>query len=76
MRVLAPAWSGWKAFANKIGDVQARVILVVFYFVILSPLALGVRWWADPLAIKARTPKGWRRLVALQDSLERARLQH
>lgn len=76
MKVLALVWAVWKAFATKVGDVQARVILAIFYFAILSPLALGVRWWADPLGIKPRTPKGWRPLGVSQGSLERARLQH
>ncbi len=57
---LRRAWVWWKRVARAIGDFQARIILVVFYFVALGPFALVVRWASDPLAIKASTPKGWR----------------
>ena len=59
-RVLQRLWKGWKRIARKIGDAQARGILICFYFVIFAPFALAIRWGADPLAIKGRTPRGWR----------------
>lgn len=51
-------WEGWKRVAKRIGDVQARILLTIFYFSILAPFALVVRWGMDPLAIKAAA--GWR----------------
>ena len=33
--------------------------MTLFYFLILGPVALVIRWRSDPLAIKARTPRGW-----------------
>lgn len=53
-------WEAWKRFGKRMGDIQARALLTFFYFVLLSPFALAVRWWSDPLAIKARSAKGWR----------------
>ena len=53
-------WEGWKRVARRIGDFQARLILLLFYFLILGPFALAVRWGSDPLAIKAGAPQGWR----------------
>jgi hypothetical protein len=53
-------WSWWKGVARKIGDVQGRLLLILFYFLLLAPFALVVRWWSDPLAIKANAPRGWR----------------
>ena len=53
-------WAGWKRIGRKIGDFQSRLLLSLFYFVVIAPFALGIRWGADPLAIKPRTPKGWR----------------
>jgi len=50
-------WQGWKRVGKKIGDFQARVLLTIFYFVILAPFALGVRLLADPLGLKH--PGGW-----------------
>jgi len=52
-------WEWWKRVARKIGDFQARVILTIFYFVVLGPFALAVRLGSDPLAIKPGTPRGW-----------------
>lgn len=56
MRIL---WEWWKRVGKRIADFQARVLLTVFYYVVLGPFALVVRWM-DPLAIKARAPRGWR----------------
>ena len=53
-------WEWWKRVARKIGDVQARVLLTLFYFFVVGPFALLIRWRSDPLAIKAGTPRGWR----------------
>ncbi len=60
MGIVGRAWGRWKRVARAIGDVQARLILAVFYFVAVGPFALVVRWAYDPLAIKPSTPKGWR----------------
>jgi len=52
-------WEWWKRVARKIGDLQARIILTIFYFIILGPFALAIRLGSDPLAIKASSPHGW-----------------
>jgi len=52
-------WERWKRIARKIGDFQARVLMTVFYFVILGPVAMAMRWRSDPLAIKPTSPRGW-----------------
>jgi hypothetical protein len=58
--LLRSFWQRWKRTAKRIGDIQARVLLTVFYFVLLAPFSLVLRRWSDPLAIKADTAKGWR----------------
>jgi hypothetical protein len=75
MKHLRSAWQAWKRFGKKVGDFQARVLLTVFYFVILAPFGLGMRA-ADPLGLR-RTGTGWRpRAVAPgDDPLVRARRQ-
>ncbi len=40
-------WERWKLIGKKIGDFQARLLLTFFYFVLLSPFALGLRRWGD-----------------------------
>ena len=52
-------WERWKRVGKALGDLQARILLTLFYFVILPPFALAVRWGSDPLALKAGAPPGW-----------------
>jgi hypothetical protein len=69
-------WEGWKRIARKIGDFQARALMTLFYFVILAPVAMILRWRTDPLAIKAGTPRGWTAMKASDVApLEHARRQ-
>jgi hypothetical protein len=56
---LRTAWEGWKSFAHKLGDFQARLILTVLYFVIVGPFSLLVRFGSDPLTLKRGTARGW-----------------
>jgi hypothetical protein len=51
------AWEGWKRVARRLGDFQARVLLSLFYFVVVAPFALGVRAFSDPLRRSA--PPVW-----------------
>jgi hypothetical protein len=46
--VVRELWRRWKALAHIIGNVQARILLTVFYFVIVPPFALLVRLFKDP----------------------------
>jgi hypothetical protein len=50
-------WEGWKRIAHRIGNVQARVMLTVFYIVIVTPFALAVRALSDPMRFAA--PPAW-----------------
>ncbi|MGE5302694.1 MAG: hypothetical protein ACM3TN_05155 [Alphaproteobacteria bacterium] len=52
-------WEAWKRFGKRIADMQARLLLSFFYFVLLAPFALALRRWGDPLGIKAGSAKGW-----------------
>ena len=58
MSVFARFWKGWKAVAHKIGNFQARLILILFYFIILAPFALIVRK-SDPLGMRKNSRHGW-----------------
>lgn len=52
------AWQAWKDLAHKIGNFQARVILSIFYAVLVLPFGLAARLFSDPLRIKKR-PEQW-----------------
>ena len=43
-------WSRWKTLAHRAARVQSNIILTVLYFVVLVPLALLRRPFANPLA--------------------------
>ena len=73
--LLRRAWHGWKRIGRKIGDFQARVLLTVFYFVIVAPFALAIRTFGDPLAIKPTTARGWRPRPPAPTSVTSARRQ-
>ena len=61
--VARAAWRWWTRVAHRIGDFQARVLLTVFYYVILGPFALVLRR-SDPLGIGSAAAHGWRRREA------------
>ncbi len=51
-------WEAWKRVALRIGNFQARVLLMLFYAVLVLPFGLVVRWAADPLRTK-HPPTAW-----------------
>jgi len=55
---LKQAWEAWKKIAHVIGNFQARVLLTVFYAILVLPFGLAARLFADPLRIK-RLPTTW-----------------
>lgn len=58
MSFFSRIWNGWKSVAHKIGNFQARLILILFYFLILAPFALIIKK-ADPLGIRKNIRHGW-----------------
>ena len=59
METLRKVWEAWKRFGQFMGDVIGRVVLTVFYFTLFMPFALGVRLFADPLAIRSTHRAKW-----------------
>jgi hypothetical protein len=56
--MLKRAQRAWKRFAHTIGNFQARVLLTVFYGILVFPVGIIARLFLDPLRIK-RPPKRW-----------------
>lgn len=76
VKALALLWARWKVVARRIGDFQARLLLAIFYFVVLAPFALGVKLFSDPLALRATGGSGWtERPVPDDDAGAQARRQ-
>ncbi len=54
-------WERWKDMAARAATFQARVLLVVFYWVVISPFAVVLRLFADPLEIGPGRGGHWHR---------------
>lgn len=77
MQTLKNFWEGWKKIAHKIGTFQSKVLLTVFYCVILAPFGMAVRLFQDPLHLKKPLSENshWklRKEEAGENFLERAK---
>ena len=74
--MLRELWYKWKPIAAKIGNFQARLILSLLYFVIVTPFGLAVRFLSDPLYLKEQEKLTfWRSKDAPDATLEQARRQ-
>lgn len=40
MSFLKKIWQGWKIFARTLGRINSKILLTVFFFLILGPIAL------------------------------------
>ena len=72
---LARLWRGWLRVAKLVGDLNARVIFSVLYFVLGGPIALVVQRRSDPLLLHTRRASYWFP-VEEDGTLEGARRQH
>ena len=50
-------WSRWRELSQKSANVQARVLLTIFYFTVMLPFGVVFGLFKDPLRIKTR-PSG------------------
>lgn len=69
------AWERWKKIARAIGVVQTRIIMVLFYFVLVFPLGLVMRLRGDPLRLRPTSGSNWTPHRQEEQSLETARRQ-
>ena len=69
------AWARWMKIAGVIGDFQSRVVLSLFYFVIVLPFGLVVRVFGDPLRIRENRRSSWTQFALKAESVDEARKQ-
>ena len=70
------AWERWKVIAKKIGNFQSRVILTLFYLLIVPIFALIVKVFKDPLHLRSSEGESyWRERTAPQPTESSARRQ-
>jgi hypothetical protein len=74
--LLKRTWDGWKRFAQQMGNFQGRVLLAMFYFIVVTPFGLLVRLFSDPLRIKqTERTSFWLARPAADRDLEKTRNQ-
>jgi hypothetical protein len=56
--MLKVAWQKWKGVAHALGTFQARILLTIFYGILVFPFGMFVRFFSDPLRIRRR-PTRW-----------------
>ncbi len=67
-------WNGWKKVAHKIARVQTKILVSLFYFLILAPLGAlfrVFRW--DPLesrGFRSSKPTNWKEVASKEHTLE------
>ena len=71
---LKELWQGWVRVSKKIADFQARLLLSLFYLLMVFPLGLIARLFSDPLARK-KTTAAWESRQSPPPRLEDARRQ-
>jgi uncharacterized membrane protein len=73
----ARAWQRWTVIARVIGNFQARVLLSLFYFVVVPPFALLVKLAKDPLRLRlAAGATAWTERPVAAPPSETARRQY
>ena len=73
METLRKVWQIWKRIGQIIGDAVGRVVLTIFYFTLFVPFGLGVRFFGDPLALRARGRSNWLQRTTKDLTLEDTR---
>jgi hypothetical protein len=69
-------WSRWRELSQKAADVQARVLLTIFYYTLMAPFGFVMGILKDPLRVKHR-PTGtyWLERKPVSESLADAQRQ-
>ena len=75
MDLIKKFWEKWKAFDHKVGNFQARLILTLFYFIVICPFAKVVKFLSKPLRLKVLHSSNWLAYQGSEDIMTRARRQ-
>ena len=65
----------WMAALRVVGNIQAWIILSLFYVVLVAPVGFVFRLLADPLRIRRRNTSAWIPLPSQYDRLDAAKEQ-
>jgi hypothetical protein len=65
-RWIRSLWTPVKALLEKVGYLQSQLVLVLLYFLVVSPFALFLKVSRDPLRMKRGSGSNW---IAYQSHL-------
>ena len=69
-------WSRWKVLARKVGTFQSRMLLSMFYFLVIPPFVAIIKIFSDPLGFKKSPSAKWHPQEAKQeDAFQKSRRQ-
>jgi hypothetical protein len=57
--VFKKIWQDWNDFSKRMGIFQSRILLSLFFFVLVSPFAIAAKIFSDPLRLKYRRLTSW-----------------
>jgi hypothetical protein len=57
--VFKKIWQSWNDFSKRMGSFQSRILLSLFFFILVSPYAIAVKVFSDPLNIKYQSRTSW-----------------
>jgi hypothetical protein len=72
---LRAAWAHWKKIGHAVGVVQTRVLMVLFYFIVVLPIGLVMRLTGDPLHLRPPGGSNWTAHRHEEPSVDSARRQ-
>ena len=53
-------WARWMELSQKAANLQARIVLTIFYFTIAVPFGLMRTYFGDPLKVRRSSqPRAW-----------------
>ena len=59
MNLIKKLWENRKILGHKVGNFQARLILTIFYFIVICPFAAVVKFVSKPLRLKVLHTSNW-----------------
>jgi hypothetical protein len=69
-------WQKFKEFMNRAGSFQSRIILSLFFFIVVTPIALAVKLASDPLRISYKdNDSHWLTRTEAENDLEQSKKQ-
>jgi len=69
-------WRAYQDFFIRVGAFQSGIVLSIIFFILISPFALGVKIFSDPLRLKHQDEESnWLPRISAKPDLEQSRRQ-